>query len=173
MERGPVEIVQLSPENWSVLRELEIRSLEQESIAFEDQELGMKRNLSRTPEFWKSRLDENTSPNISVFAKDGDQFIGMVSAVIYKNYGYALIRHLYVDKQGHRGLGIGRNLLESLLAKLRATQDIWKAKLFVVETQDAARSLYESLGFRETGRHQAKRGNEVYTEIEMELDIIS
>ena len=175
VERPPkssnVSIVQLQPDSWEILRELKLRSLEQEPIAFEDQSEGMARYSARTEEEWKKKLDEELSSTISVFAEDNGKYIGMVNAVINHAEEKALIQHMYVDAKDYRGQGIGRQLLEVLIQKLKDRGDIKKAELAVLETQTPAIRLYESLGFQKVGEAEARRGNDTYTELEMELKL--
>ena len=53
--------------------------------------------------------------------------------------------------QKYTGFGLGRLLLEILLRKIKA-QGYEQAELTVVEGNDRAYHLYESLGFKECGR---------------------
>ncbi len=61
----------------------------------------------------------------------------------------AILRHLYVDR-AHRKLGIGRALIDAMVA--RAQQ--WQARCLWLETQDvnyAAIRLYQRVGFQWCG----------------------
>jgi len=165
-----VKIVQLKPYNWKVLRELKIKSLGLESIAFEDQVEGMERYSTRSEDEWREKLDENASSTLSVFAEDDGSYIGMVNGVIDVKGKKAAIEHMYVDPD-YRQQSIGRRLLETLLQKLKDRGDIEKAELAVVETQEQARRLYESLGFQKVGEVRVKGGQDTYTEMEMELEL--
>jgi len=51
-----------------------------------------------------------------------------------------------------RGRGIGRALLEALVARARALPDLASLHLWVTAGQDAARRLYSSCGFEVYGR---------------------
>lgn len=165
-----ITIVQLTPDDWRVLRDIKLRSLEAEPVAFEDQEEGLARYRTRTEAGWRDKLDWRTSSTISVFACGGEDFVGMVSAIVYEERKRALVQHMYVDAD-YRGRKIGKQLMEDLIGKLENRGDIEKAELTVVKDQTPARKLYESLGFVETGRHWALRGNETFMEIDMEKDL--
>lgn len=165
-----VRIVQLKPDDWKILRDLKLSSLGQEPIAFEDQEEGMARYSARTEDEWRRKLDEEASSTISVFAQGNGSYIGMVSGVIDVRQKKAQVQHMYVDPE-YRGQKLGRLLLEDLIQRLRSRGDIEKAELAVLETQQPARQLYRSLGFKETDKHRELRGSETYTEIEMELGL--
>ena len=163
-----VRIVQLTPEDWEILRKLKLRSLQQEPIAFLDYENGMKTYLERTEDEWRKKLDEQASSTVYVFAEEHGEFIGMVNAFIYEKEKEALIQHLYVDPD-HRGQMVGKRLLETLLQKLKDRGDIEKAKLAVLETQQPAIRLYESLGFEKMSESLVMRGDRHYKSFGMQL----
>lgn len=165
-----VKIVKLSPDDWYVLRDLKLRSLEQEPIAFEDYEQGKKRYLRRSEEEWRLRMTEDPRDGVTLYAQEGDEYVGMVNALRLDETS-AIVQHMYVDSRGHRGKGIGRQLLTQLIDEIGKMGDIEKVYLAVVETQTAARNLYESIGFYEKRRGRAKRGKEIFGEIDMELEL--
>lgn len=181
LQASQIRIVQLQSDQWTILRDLKLRSLDQESIAFADVEEERTKYLQRSEEEWRAILSGKMSggregETVMVFVADGDQYVGMVSAIIPTHQPpeatKATIQHMFVDNKGYRGLGIGKQLLTTLLEKLRNRGDIRKAELQVLVTQNPARKLYESIGFREVRivEKAAKRGHEEYDEVEMELD---
>lgn len=182
LQTSPIRVVELSPDQWTVLRDLKLRSLDQEPIAFADPEEERTKYVHRSEDEWRAILSGKMSggregETVMVFAEDNGHYIGMVSAIIPAGQSEearkATIQHMYVDSQGYRGLGVGKQLLSALLEKLRARGDIKKAELSVVTTQVPARKLYERTEFRtvKTVARGAKRGQNVYDEIEMELDL--
>ncbi len=170
-ELSDIKIVHLKPDDWATLRELKLRSMEQEPIAFDDQMRAIKQYLLRTEDEWRDKLDEEKFPRISVFAEDNGNYIGMVSALLNVRRQRAQIHHLFVDGQGYRGRGIGRRLMTTLINEIKARGNIKTAYLGVMEEQKAARKLYESLGFVEVGRRTAMRDGKPHTEIRMELSL--
>jgi ribosomal protein S18 acetylase RimI-like enzyme len=84
----------------------------------------------------------------------------------------AVVFGMYVTSE-HRGKGIGRLLLTSLIDRLSAFPHISTIRLGVTETQDPARRLYESVGFRVAGK--TEEGIVVddrrYVELIMELRV--
>lgn len=181
-DKPGISVAEISPDNWQVLRDLKLKSLEQEPIAFEDPEEGRDKYLQRAEAEWREILTGKRSggkpgQTLTVFAKDepGGKYIGMVSAVTSarENPEIATVQHMYVDNEGYRGKGIGKQLLQGLIDTVKAKGDIRKLELQVVATQEAAIGLYKSLGFKEIRRvaKAVKRGDQEYDEIEMELEL--
>jgi len=175
LKTSSVQIVSLTPDQWTVLRDLKLHSLDQEPIAFADVAEERVKYLERSEEEWRTILSGNMSggrsgETIMRFAQSGDQFIGMVSAIIPEGQTTATVQHMYVDSEGYRGRGIGKHLLLSLLQELRGHQNIKKAELEVVTTQTPARELYKSVGFKEKGLVETTRSGITYHEMKMELD---
>jgi ribosomal protein S18 acetylase RimI-like enzyme len=82
----------------------------------------------------------------------------------------AVVFGMYVTRE-HRGQGIGRLLLTSLIDRLSSFPQVTTIRLGVTETQEPARRLYESVGFQVIGT--AEEGIVVddrrYDELIMEL----
>ncbi|OGE87551.1 MAG: hypothetical protein A3J07_04915 [Candidatus Doudnabacteria bacterium RIFCSPLOWO2_02_FULL_49_13] len=180
----PVNIVQLSPDQWTILRDMKLRSLEQEPIAFEDPVEARKKYLTRPEAVWREILSGKIhggrkGASIYVFAQDPsapEKYAGMVSAIIPETRQarkLATVQSMYVDAEGYRGQGIGKKLLADLLEKLKARGDVGKVELQVVVTQGPAIALYKSLGFEitQTLYKAAKRGDEEYDEYQMEKEL--
>lgn len=172
-----ISVVQISPDQWTVLQDLKLRSLNQEPVAFADPEPERAKYAARTEDEWRAILAGEMSggkagETVMFFARDTHRYVGMVSAIILKDQTTATIQHMYVDSEGYRGLGVGKQLLTALLGKLKNRGDLKKAELSVIATQAPARKLYESVGFKEvkTLEKSATRGNGSFDEIEMELE---
>lgn len=182
-ESSAIRIMTLTPDDWQVLRDLKIRSLDQEPVAFENPSEGKEKFAQRTEAEWRDMLAGRMSGGrpgelLNVFARDesNEQYIGMVSAIVpaeqHPEHKTATVQHMYVDSAGYRGKGAGKLLLQSLLQQLRERGDIQRVELQVVETQAAAIQLYRSFGFKEHGRivGGAVRGEKAYDEIEMAME---
>lgn len=162
MSSERTRIIQLKPECWEILKDLKLRSVAEEPIAFADFERLIKSYISRTNENWQEWL--NSQSRISVFATKGDDVVGMVSAVLGKNTAY--VQHMYVEIES-RGRGISRQLLENLLDNLKS-RGMRRATLGVLEPQAPAINLYRSLGFLTKATVVVSRGNQQYHEFLME-----
>ncbi len=175
-EKAEFEIVELAPNDWRKLQDLKLKSLSQEPIAFEDQYEGMARYSARPEEEWRQilsgKLLNKEGDYVNIFAKSGDQVIGMVATVVPgkpdEKDKIATLHHMYVDPN-YRGQKIGKELLQAMLVKLKQREDLKGVELNVVATQIPAFEMYKSLGFEEVERKTTKRGREEFEEIEMEL----
>lgn len=173
-----IAIVKLAPDDWHMFKAFKILSLEQEAIAFEDQEKGLERYLAREDEEWKKMLGGKLlgkeGEAIYLFAQDGAILVGMLSVKIPKNdlesKNTAFIEHMYVEPD-YRGKGIGRKLLLSIINELKEREGLERAWLSVISTQIPARKLYESAGFGAVKSYTVKRGQESFDEILMELEL--
>jgi RimJ/RimL family protein N-acetyltransferase len=99
---------------------------------------------------YAERLGSATDDNFVLGAFEGPELIGMVG--FYREHTLKC-RHkgwiwgMFVD-QPHRGKGIGRTLLTAALERARQLPQLTQIRLTVSVTQDAARKLYASSGFR-------------------------
>jgi ribosomal protein S18 acetylase RimI-like enzyme len=77
----------------------------------------------------------------------------------------------------HRGQGLGRLVMNKLIAEARTIDGLEQLDLTVAESQVAAKKLYESLGFRVYGREaRSLRVSDAYVDEElmvMRLDAVS
>jgi diamine N-acetyltransferase len=88
----------------------------------------------------------------------------MVGFIMYHPEDYELakiwfIERLMVDKQ-YQGKGYGRAGMAALLDELRAHTGYTAILISFVPTNEAARNLYEKLGFKDTG--EIEEGEAVY-----------
>lgn len=175
-EKPLIQIVELSLDEWQLFRDLKLKSLEEELVAFEDPEEGKEKYLQRSESEWRNILSGKMSggragESTQIFARSDQEIVGMVSAIIpAEGERKATIQHMYVDGN-YRGQHIGRQLLQNLIEKLKSRGDLRKIELQVVVSQVPAIELYKSLGFIEVGRREVSRRGQAYDEIEMELAI--
>ena len=98
-----------------------------------------------TAEFW---LHETQSAISELLVAEGERTIGFALARAVTDEAELL--SFAVDPSSRRR-GIGRQLLSAMVCRL-AKRGCCRIYLEVAKSNDAARSLYESLGFMEVGR---------------------
>ncbi|HEX8294407.1 MAG TPA: GNAT family N-acetyltransferase, partial [Pyrinomonadaceae bacterium] len=94
-------------------------------------------------------------PDVAVLvADDGGAVVGYAYAAV-EGYDYMALRgpagvlHDVIVDPGHRGLGVGRLLLEAALAFLRS-RGVPRVVLSTAEQNEAAQRLFAGMGFRRT-----------------------
>jgi RimJ/RimL family protein N-acetyltransferase len=90
---------------------------------------------------------------LGAYASDNAPLIGVVGLVRNqrdKERHKASVVGMYVAPEA-AGRGVGRALLNELLARAARIEDLRQIQLMVSSRNEAARRLYESLGFRKYG----------------------
>ena len=112
-----------------------------------------------TPGIENMRADAMQLPGVYVaplgaiwLAQSSDGAIGCVALRPLPD-GVGEMKRMYVDR-GWRGKGVGRALLETLIARAR-TLGYHHLRLGTLSDMSAARSLYQSLGFAPIERYRA------------------
>jgi RimJ/RimL family protein N-acetyltransferase len=132
------------------LYRLRLHALEMDPQGFREsvEEL---RNVPMTT--YAQRLGSGIDDAFVLGAFEGADMIGMVG--FYREQPLKC-RHkgwiwgMFVDR-AHRGKGIGRALLTAAVDRAKVLSELTQIRLTVSVTQDAARHLYESCGFRVFG----------------------
>jgi ribosomal protein S18 acetylase RimI-like enzyme len=144
-----ISVVVLGPQDWRDLRAIRLEALRLEPAAYSS---SYEETLARPDEHWRQRLANDQS--VHLLARAQNRPIGMVGGYLGSDEGddsVAVVFGMYVASE-HRGRGIGRLLLTSLIDRLSAFPQITTIRLGVTETQDPARRLYESVGFQVVGK---------------------
>jgi ribosomal protein S18 acetylase RimI-like enzyme len=130
---------------------LRLRALREEVEAFGS---SYEEQSDRTQDVVVARLREQTSGDSFVLgALLGDELVGIVAFAresALKMRHKADVYQVYVAPEA-RGLGLGRQLMEALLARARETPGVEQVLLAVSTTQEAARTLYAAVGFEPYG----------------------
>lgn len=166
-----VEIIKIEPEKWEEYKELRLASLRNDKCAFL---ASFEEKVKASDDEWKKRLEESETEEegFILFARYQGKLVGLLGAYFPKHEKQNHIAELYgfyVDPS-LRGKGIGKRLMEEVLAKLEKRKDIVKVKIGVNEIQEKAIEIYKKFGFKEVGRleKELKIGDEFYDEILLE-----
>jgi L-amino acid N-acyltransferase YncA len=101
------------------------------------------------------RWDDVHLPDHRFVALHGDEVVGWVAAVPVSDrcvYGGVVEHSVYV-KEAVRGRGIGRRLLEELIASTEAA-GVWTIQTGVFPENEASVRLHERVGFQVVGRRK-------------------
>jgi ribosomal protein S18 acetylase RimI-like enzyme len=165
-----VSVVALGPPDWRDLRAIRLEALRSEPAAYSS---SYEETLEWSDEDWRRRLTNDH--RLHLLARVQNRPIGIVGGYLGSDEGddsVAEVFGMYVTSE-YRGRGIGRLLLTALIDHLSALPQISTIRLGVAETQDPARTLYESVGFQVVGK--ADEGivmnDRRYDELIMELRV--
>ena len=158
-----VVIKKLPVSRWKDYRDLRLEALKKDPTAFESSY--EEQRLAKENK-WKKGIR-----NV-LFAMSNDKPIGMIVYVFedkMKTRHLANIFGVYVKKE-FRGMGIGRQLIESAISMIKQNKNIIKIGLTVNPKQKAALSLYKKFGFKKVGlmKKDACVNGKFYDELIME-----
>lgn len=132
---------------------LRLRALKEEPEAFgASYEEVQHRVLDDVAERMRATSSEG---GFTLGAYDGETLVGMVTlgrTTLHKQRHIGSVFGVYVAPEA-RGSGVGRALLEALIARARQAGDIEQLILTVESGNQKAITLYRSLGFTRYGSH--------------------
>lgn len=158
-----IKIKKLNKNRWKDYRDLRLEALKKEPTAF-GMSYNEEKNLSE--EEWKKRIK-----NV-LFALSKDELIGMIVYIRenkIKTKHTANIFGVYITR-GYRGKGVGKKLINSVIARIRKSKGVLKIKLTVNPKQKVALKLYQNCGFKIVGKMKKELyvGRKFYDELMME-----
>ncbi len=107
----------------------------------------------RSAESYRARLGSSPEGNYTLGAWRGDRLVGAISC---ERDARSKVRHVghiigTMVMQDQQGLGVGRALLDALIARASADGEVQQLTLSVTAGNRAAVRLYESAGFTRYG----------------------
>jgi GNAT superfamily N-acetyltransferase len=157
------DISRVHSDQWASYREVRLAALADSPEAFSST---LERELGFDEQLWRSRLGSN----VSLLAWLDQQPVGTVTVlgpgIIPEIPGFADAWHLVAMwvRPAARRLGVGTRLVEAATQAARSG-GAPALLLWVVETNDAARELYERMGFRATGIRQPEDGRPAWEQL--------
>lgn len=145
---------------WPAMRDVRLAALQDAPHAFGS---SYQREVTFSEDDWRARISRGAN-FIAYAGESGLTPAGIVGA-FEPEPGVAELVSMWVHPQA-RGLGVGRVLVETVLQWARAVGH-HRVHLWVTETNDPARALYERCGFAATGERQPLPSHPQYAEIAM------
>lgn len=164
VESGGYEIVELTANDWQEMKELRLQALKNSPRAFGQT---LEDAQSQTETEWRKRFETGRY----FCAKENGKLVGMLCVV--RERGDKVdhtvnIYSVYVTPEA-RGKGVARALFDRVMAEY-VDGKTRKMRLQVAADNQAARTLYESLGFQQVGylKDELHVGEEYVDELVME-----
>ncbi|NTU47102.1 GNAT family N-acetyltransferase [Candidatus Roizmanbacteria bacterium] len=161
----------LASEEWTKYRDIRIESLQNEPTAF----LSSPEEEEKLDEqIWINNLKKSSNQQgfTLLFAKDGNQVIGMVAGFWGGREKIKHIAHIYGTyvNPAYRGKGVGRLLMQAVIDKFKSIPEVEKVKIEVNAQNISAFTLYQKMGFKIIGKaeKELKINGVYYDEILME-----
>ena len=155
-----------TPDDWEPLRDVRLAALSDAPYAFAST---YAREAAFTRETWRGRLSSERSVTFFAREEPDDEVPADLTpaglAGVYVADGVADLVSRWV-RPAARGRGAGEALLEAAAAWARA-RDFGALFLWVTESNEPARRLYERCGFSPTGERQPLPSDPSLTEIRM------
>lgn len=145
-----VSIRKLTESDAEALWRLRLQALETDPVAFAESPEEHKR---MTVEELASRLRSGDAGNFVVGAFDGGELAGMTGFYRDEHWKRRHIGHIWgvFVAPSARGKGVGRALLTEVIQLAKALEGLRCVRLMVAAPQEAARHLYEGVGFHVFG----------------------
>ena len=160
------EVRRIRADEWAELRALRLAALRDSPLAFGST---YERELAFTPDQWRRwAADAAAGAEYIAVAADGTRWVAMArGSGDEEDPRSAFVTAVFVAPEWRKRT-LGRAVSESVIdwARRRGCDSI---RLHVAGWNDAARHLYESLGFEPTGATELLPHDPTITEIEMRL----
>jgi GNAT superfamily N-acetyltransferase len=162
------EIRRMRAGEWSQLRALRLAALRDSPRAFGST---YERELAFTPDRWRRWATEAaTGAEYVAVAVDDRRWVAMArGSADTDDPSSAIVTAVYVAPEW-RTRGLGRAVSAAVIDWARQL-GVDSIRLHVADWNDAARRLYESLGFEPTGVTQPLPHDPTVTELELRLDL--
>ncbi len=161
-----MEVRRVRSEQWEALRDVRLRALADAPDAFGTTHAEA---VTRPDTWWRDWAAKSAASDTQamVLAWDADAPVGIAGVFATDDDVWQVIS-MWVDPNA-RGRGVGRALLEAVIAWAKERDASRAVRLSVTDGNDDARRLYERYGFVDTGVTEPLRSNSALTIRELEL----
>ena len=149
-----IEIIIATVDDWQAARDIRLEALLRDPQAFGST---YAESIGRTEDEWRAWVSR---PGVTLLlARAGHDIVGLVGGLrgddITGDASIAWVVSMYVTA-GYRQRGVGRLLLQAILADLEGDPTLTRAILHVTPSQIPAQRLYTSLGFVPVGEEDGE-----------------
>ena len=168
IEKLNFEIEVLTPDQWQEYRGIRLKALKTDPVAFGE---SYEREEKKSEQEIREKLED---PNRKAYIiKIGDKVcaLAVASLVLPGHVNHQANIHAVFTDPDFRRLGLGSKLLGKILNDLHSNPITSRVSLSVGVEQEAARKMYEKLGFKEfgIGHKEMKINGKYYDQVQMEL----
>ncbi len=145
-----ITICRITAQDVDLLRDVRLRALKESPTAFGS---AYDIEAKSDPAQWHTRATRWTDPDkaVTFIATCAGRGVGMVAGVVGQDHHHvAWLVSMWVDPAVRRQ-GVGRRLIEQMLAWAALREDITTVQLHVTDGNDDAERLYHAIGFSRTG----------------------
>ena len=150
-----IVIGQLSPDDWPKYREIRLQALQTSPTSFAST---YDECVVYPDEYWRSQLEKSKRKEelLVLCALDQEKVVGMI---VLQWHNKSIVKHVteihgvYVTSS-YRGQGVGKLLLDAVIAAAKQDLHCTKVKLGVNAENTKALKLYTSYGFKVVGKHE-------------------
>jgi RimJ/RimL family protein N-acetyltransferase len=147
-----VQIKRVAKESIENVKQLMLEALQNDPLAFT---VYYDEYAFASLEWWDRYLESYINPlrGLMFLSEVEGKQVGMAGLLFRsgrRNSHVATIVWVYVDPS-ERGKGVGKKLMDKILDTVQKDTSLKKLTLYVNSKQEAARKIYEKLGFKVTG----------------------
>jgi GNAT superfamily N-acetyltransferase len=157
-----IEVRDVRPTEWQELKALRLRALVDAPLAFDST---IEREEARPDDFWRRLASGRTHATVTLFALIDGRPVGLAGGVVFEDEEHPQLVMMWVDP-AFRDCDLGVKLVDGVV-DWATSRNFGQLRLWVAETNEPARRLYERCGFVPTGKSGPLPAHPHIIELEM------
>ena len=142
-EISKAEVIQLSPDQWELFRDIKLKALKDCPEAFKDK---YEDEVNLSEEDWRKKLSDIKKQYF--FSEKDKKIIAMIGIEFLEGVDKQKVEiHSVFVERDRRYKGVGTALMKDILEKIKTNPEITEVVLKVRATQEDAIKIYKKLGF--------------------------